>query len=392
MSVETHRARIDRVQELIRAQGLDALLCFKPQNTYYLSRFMPGTYSHPIAVLVPAIGDPALIIWANRGPNARLTSLVPDIRLYGNWAKEVGAATWTDAVLGAMSDRGLTQGAIGIEGDYAPVAYIESLREQAPEASFVDASNTVNTARVVKDADEIAAMRDACALTDVGMEAVHQAVAARKSEIEVSAACQAAMLDYWKNHLTKWQEFSFGHSEGAVHNSFWCYALAGDRVKMNSSQPSTRIIKDGELVWVVVIAALDGQHAELERTFAVGDVKGIQEDAFEGLLRIHEEGQQYLHPGRRLDDFHAKMMDLYDKHGYGDYKPGRIGHGIGLGSHEAPQMGPADKTVLEPNMMLTYEPNLRIPEFGGLQHSDSILITEDGFEYLTTYRRDLIRV
>lgn len=392
MSVENHRARIERVQALIRERGLDAMLCFKPQNTYYLSRFMPGTYSHPIAVLVPAVGDPALIIWANRGPNARLTSLVPDIRLYGNWGKEAGASTWTEAVFGALSDRGLTGSAIGIEGDYAPVAYIDSLRKEAPAASFTDASAVINAARSVSDEDEIAAMRDACALTDVGMAAAHEAVAARKSEIEVSTASQAAMLEHWKNHLTKWQEFSFGHSEGAVHNSFWTYALAGERVKMNSSQPSTRVIKDGELVWVVVIAALDGQHAELERTFAVGDVSGIQEDAYKGLMRIHQEGQQYLHPGRRLDDFHAKMMDLYDKHGYGEFKPGRIGHGIGLGSHEAPQMGPSDQTVLEPNMMITYEPNLRIPAFGGLQHSDSILITEDGFEWLNNYRRDLIRV
>lgn len=388
----THDDRLARMQGLVQKAELDAILCFKPQNTFYLTRFMPGTYSHPIAALVPAAGESALIIWANRGPNARLTSKVQSIYTYGSWAQEVGSPTWVDAIVDCLRERGLEKARIGIEGSYLPLGYAEAIRHALPQLTLVDAGDVVDAARSIKDADEIAAMRDAAHLTDVGMAAVHQAVAQRRSEIEVSVAATEAMLDYWKRNLTHRQEFSFGHSEGAVHNSFWAYALTGDRVRMNSAQPSTRVIKDGELVWVVVLAALDGQHAENERTFAVGEISDLQQDAFEALLRIHDEGLKLLGPGIALDELHRQMMQLYEKHGMGQYKPGRIGHGIGLGAHEAPQMGANDTTVLEPGMLLTYEPNLRIPAFGGLQHSDSILITDEGFEFLTSYRRDLIRV
>lgn len=385
--------RIARLQARMVAEGLDGIVLAKPQNTFYTTGFMPGTYSHPVLSFVPAHGEPALVIWANRMPNARENALTQRLYPFGKWAQESGHAEWGAAMAHAVSDSGIPdQPRIGYEAGQLPVGQFERLSAVFESADFVDATPVIEAARMVKGEEEVAAMRDACLLTDVGMAAVEAAMAAGRSEIDISAAAQRAMLDYWVEHLAHRRDFSFGNSEAGVHNSFWCYALAGDRVRMNSSQPTQRVIRDGELVWVVVIAALDGQHAENERTFAVGDIDQEKLDAFTGLLKIHREGQQLIGPGVRLSDFHHEMMALYDKHGFGAFHPGRIGHGIGLGSHEAPQMGPDDDTVLQPGMMLTYEPNLRIPSFGGLQHSDSLLITDDGFEFLTTHRRDLIRV
>ena len=384
--------RIRRLQRRLVETDLDALVCLKPQNSFYCTGFMPGTYSHPVAGIVPAHGEPALVIWANRGPNARENSLARRIHTYGSWGLESGVKNWAEAAAGALVEDGIVSGRIGIEAGHLPIGLAEELRAAIPHLELVDATHILEACRMRKDAVEIAAMRDACALTDVGMAAAHAAVRAGATEIDVSAAAQRAMLEHWVSMYPHRRDFSFGNSEAGVHNSFWCYVLAGDRVRMNSSQPTQRVIQDGELVWVVVIAALDGQHAENERTFAVGAIDAEKTAAFEALLRIHAAGQRLIGPGVRLSDLHAGLMDLYDEEGYGQYKPGRIGHGIGLGSHEAPQMGPDDNTLLEENMMMTYEPNLRIPSFGGLQHSDSILIVDDGFEFLTGYQRDLIRI
>ena len=78
--------------------------------------------------------------------------------------------------------------------------------------------------------------------------------------------------------------------------------------------------------------------------------------------------------------------------GYGKYLPGRIGHGLGLGPHEPPSLGPRDETVLRAGMIFTLEPNLRIPELGGVQHSDTLLVTETGYEVMTTTRGGYIQV
>lgn len=387
-----YRERIGRLQRLLDENELDGLLCVKPQNSYYCTGFMPGTYSHPVVGYVSTTGEPGLVVWANRGPNARETSLARRINTYGSWAGERGVASWSQAMAKVLAEDGTAAGRLGVEGSYLPMGWASELVAANPGLELVDATDLVDACRMRKDQDEIAAMRDACRLTDVGMAAAHAAVRPGATEIDVSAAAQRAMLDHWVAHLGHRRDFSFGNSEAGVHNSFWCYVLAGDRVRMNSSQPTQRVIRGDELVWVVVIAALDGQHAENERTFAVGDIDDEKMRAYTSLLQIHEEGQARLRPGVSLVEVHARLMALYDQYGYGDFKPGRVGHGIGLGSHEAPQMGPGDDTILQENMMITYEPNLRIPSFGGLQHSDSILITTDGFEFLTTYRRDFIRV
>ena len=384
--------RIARLQRLIADAKLDAILVFKPQNTFYCSYFMPGLYSHPIAVLVPAAGEPALIIWANRGPSARESSAVRDIVTYGRWSQEIGHADWTAAVAHAVTGRGLGAARIGIEGSYLPAGHLDRMRAALPDAGFTDLGDVMTRARMVKDADELAAMRDACALTDVGVAAAERAAGARGTEIEISQAAMVAMHDHWREHFPHRGAFDFGQSEGGVYNSLWCYTLAGDRVRLNCAQPTARRVRDGELVWSVVAAALDGQHAENERTFAIGELDRTRRDAYESLLRIRDDGQALIRPGVRLSDFHERMLGLYREHGYGEFTPGRIGHGIGLGAHEEPSMGASDDTMLEPGMTITYEPNLRIPAFGGLQHSDTILITGDGFEFLTRHRRDLIAV
>lgn len=392
MDVQFVPERITRLQRHIAAAGLDAVLVFKPQNTFYCSGFMPGLYSHPIAVLVPAAGEAALIIWANRGPSARESSGLRDIVTYGRWAKEIGHPDWAAAVGHAMQERGLGEARIGYEGDYLPAGYLDRLRMVADGARFRDMGDVISRARMVKDVDELAAMRDACTLADIGVAAAQEAAAKRGTEIEISQAAMFAMQDHWREHLSHRGAFDFGTSEGGVYNALWSYTLAGERVRMNCAQPTDARARDGELVWTVVTAALDGQHAENERTFAIGELDDTRRDAYESLQRIHAEGESLIRPGVRLSDFHKQMLSLYRKHGYGDFLPGRIGHGIGLGTHEEPSMGPKDDTVLQPGMTITYEPNLRIPAFGGLQHSDTILITETGFEYLTKHRRDLITV
>jgi Xaa-Pro aminopeptidase len=69
-----------------------------------------------------------------------------------------------------------------------------------------------------------------------------------------------------------------------------------------------------------------------------------------------------------------------------------VGHGLGLGPHEPPSLGPHDRTVLRPGMVVTFEPNLRVPGVGGLQHSDTVLLVDGGCEFITAVRRDFLQV
>jgi Xaa-Pro dipeptidase len=161
---------------------------------------------------------------------------------------------------------------------------------------------------------------------------------------------------------------------------------------MNSAPPTIRRPVDGELQWTVIWTAVDGMHAENERTVAIGLIDSERRRAFETVLEIRDEVLPHLRPGVSCAEVYDVARQGYLRRGYGDHLPGRIGHGLGLGPHEQPSLGPHDDLVLEPGMTVTIEPNLRVPSFGGVQHSDSVLITEAGPELLTTTRRDLIQV
>jgi Xaa-Pro dipeptidase len=388
----TLSGRLARVQEGLRERGADVLVSFKPQNTFYLSGFSPVLYSHPVIVVLPATGEPTLVVHALRGHSSRSTSPLTDIRTYGRWSTEVGAADWLSAVVGVLNEGGLATGAVGVESDFLPMATAEALRAALPGARLVDAGDAVMRARHVKDAGELRAIRAASRISDVGMDAAIAAVAERASEIEVSVAAMTAMQREWQRNFADFLAIDFGSTEGGVINALWSYCLVGDRVPLNSMPPTTRRPADGEIVWVVIWTACDGIHAENERSVAVGELDAQRRRAFEALLAVRAEAQQAIRPGATCADVYRAAEKSYVDHGYGDYLPGRVGHGLGLGPHEAPSLGPADDLVLASGMTLTFEPNLRIPSFGGLQHSDSLVVTDDGFEFLTTTRRDLIQV
>ena len=388
----TVRARWARVQENLRAADVDAMIVLKPQNTFYLSGYTPVIYSHPALVVLPAEGEPVFVLHALRAHSSRRVSLITDIRPYGRWAREIGPDHWWQVLSDVLAERGLAGGRIGIEGEFLPHNHLARFTEALPGATFVDAGQALMRARYVKDAAELESLRVAASVADAGMDAVLTAVAERRSEVEVSAAAMRAMQETWATRHPDRIAIDFGNLEGGVFNSLWAYSLVGDRVPMNSAPPTDRRPVDGEIQWTVIWTAIDGMHTENERSVAVGRLDAERQAAFEALLEINEEVKPYLRPGLSCAEVYEAARASYVRHGYGDYLPGRIGHGLGLGPHEQPSLGPHDDLVLAPGMVLTIEPNLRIPSFGGLQHSDSVVITDAGFEYLTTTRRDLIQV
>lgn len=387
-----HRRTVD-LQRLLRENAFDGLICLKPQNTYYLSGFNPIIYSHPVAVVLPVDGASALLVHALRDDHARSSAWVDDIRLHGKWAgKTTMSEDWLGALQAILEEKSLVDARIGIEADFLPIATMRMLETALPRATFGDASELIMAARMVKEPSELEAMRAAASMADAGMEVALDAAHAGATEQEVSTAAMAAMNRAWIGKFGNFEVADFGNLEGGIHNSLWCYCLTGDRVLMNCDNPTSRKLQAGELALIVIWTCCNGMHAENERAVAVGSAKPELKRMYEALLKIREDGLPAIKSGISCSELHTAVVAAYSRYGYGDYIPGRIGHGMGLGAHEHPSIGAGDTTVLRPGMVLTYEPSIRVPGLGGLQHSDTILLTDNGFEYLTKTRRDYITV
>ena len=387
------RTRVRRLTERMRAEGIDLLVTLKPEHSFYLSGFNPIIYSHPVVAILDADGNATLLIHALRDDHARASTWVSDIRLYGRWGtKKTLGMSWLNALRDIVAEKGAERGVIGIEESWMPVARLAEIHAVLPDVQFRNTSPMFKDVRTVKDDDEIADLRIAADLADRGMEAAIAALDAGGSEQDIDTESMAAMNRRWFEAYPDVETCDFGSLEGGVQNGLWCWCLAGDRVALNCDNPTLRVPASGELVTIFIWTAANGTHAENERTVAVGAIDDAKRQAFEAILEIRERTQGSIAPGHTCADLFNEAKSHYERLGYGAYLPGRIGHGMGLGCHEEPSLGPDNTEPLVPGMVLTFEPNLRIPEWGGLQHSDTVVVTDDGCEFVTTSPRGLLAV
>ena len=140
MTTNVGAQRIDFLRRAMRERHIDALVCLKPQNSFYLSGFNPIIYSHPVVAILPREGDPVLLVHALRDDHARQSSWVRDIRLFGAWStKQTMGHDWLAALWAILQERGVAEGTLGIEGDFLPIATMDQLRRRLPDARFADA-------------------------------------------------------------------------------------------------------------------------------------------------------------------------------------------------------------------------------------------------------------
>ena len=384
--------RMARLRQGMREQQVDALVCMKPQSAFYLSGFNPILFSHPVVAILPLEGELTILVHALRDDHARQSAWASDIRLFGAWStKKSMGPDWLAALQSILEEKGVLTGTLGVDGDFLPLERLRQFEQRFARARLKDASGLIMRARMVKDPAEIEAMRASCRLADTGMQAALGVVGAGKTERQVAVEAMVAMNRAWASGYPEHEVGSFGSLEGGVHNALWSFCLAGDHILVNADNPSHRVIAEGEIAWTFVGAACSGMHSENERSVAIGKLSDEKRRAFDAVLEINQVLYPAVRPGVSFADLFGVAKRAYERLGYGVYLPGRIGHGIGLGPHEEPSISPREELLLEPGMIVTIEPNLRIPEWGGLQHSDTVLITDAGFDFLTTTERGLIQ-
>ena len=388
------RPRIARLKAAMAEAGIDALVSFKPEHTFYMSGFNPILYSHPVIAILPADGEPTIVVHALRVAHGRDEGFVPDLRAYGAWSttKTMGA-NWQDVLQAILAEKGLDGARIGMEADATPLARWKAVEALVPGATLVDSSALIDRCRLVKDPDEIANARIAADLADRGMEAAIDALAAGGTERDAHTASVTAMNLHWTKALPDVEVADFGSLEGGAVNGLCTWVLSGERMFRNCDNSIIRTPERGEAVSVFVWAVANGIHAENERSVAMGPVSDGQRRAIDTILGIREALTPLMKPGLPMADlFHTTKAMLVEA-GYEANIPGRIGHTIGIGAHEHFSLDGKTDVILEEGMLFTLEPNLRVPAEGvSTQYSDTVLIGADGHEFLTRSRGGYIEV
>ena len=386
---EIARARVGRIQEGMTELGLDAAVFLKPQNVFYLSNWNSIVMTNPTYVLVPGQGEPVLLAWAHRLAHAREESWLADLRLFGRWGSHEGLApTGPEAVARILA--GWRARRVGVEMEYLPAGIADQL-QAAGSLILLDISPVIWAARFVKDAEELRRLRVAGALADAGMARAIEALREGVAEADVAVAAECAMRERWAREYADGEVAGFPGQEGGVVSGLWCWCQSGPRIGLPADAPSGRRIRRGDPVFIAVWATYEGYLAENERTVIVGPASPLVRRAYECMLRAREAAIARMRPETAVSAVYEAAMEVYRREGFGDQRPGRIGHGIGLGGHERPSIAPDDPTVLRPGMVLTMEPSLFV-EGTGLRHSDTIVVGPEGARILTTTPRGMLAV
>ena len=387
-----YAARIQRLQVSIASQGMDTLIATKPQTFFYLSDFNPILFSHPTMVVLPAKGAPTMLVWAIRLDHARGEAMIEDLRLFGRWGdKPYLALDPYDALLKILEERGLTRGVLGVEEDHLSAKLLTKLTTMLPSATFRDASPLIEHARFVKDAEEVARLRSAARLADVGMLAAVDAIRERRTEAEIGMRAEGAMRELWAREYPDHETAGFAGSEGAIWSALWCWVVSGPRLMINADTPKARRVQEGEFALPQVWAVFDGYTAENERTVAVGGMSPEMRRGFEAVIAAREAAFSAVRPGATCEQVYEAAATVFRRHGFERFLPGRIGHSIGLGPHEHLSLGPGETTPLVPGMALTIEPGLFYSDVN-VRHSDTIVVTTEGHDVLTRTPAGILEV
>ena len=270
---------------------------------------------------------------------------------------------------------------LGYEGDFISLSQYQKLQDITQATKMVGVSDFLKRSRNIKDEYEINLLRLSSYLTNVGMEAALANI--RKSEAEASIAAEIAMRETWAKELSEFEISSFGNTEGGIVTALWCYSNSGYRVPYGCECPSNRVPQEGEVCLPVCWAAIDGYHSENERTVMIGKIPERYERAYDAMLAGRQNVFQMMKAGVAVSDVYAAGVAPYIEAGFGDYLPGRIGHGLGLSLHEFPSLSKDSSLVLEEGMVVTVEPGLVFAGWGSTRHSDTVVVRKDGIEILT---------
>ena len=302
-------------------------------------------------------------------------TLYTDFR-YANRARAIEGVEVAEVARGFIPAIGelLAGRRIQFEEQHLPYALYRALVDAGVDA--VPSTGVVEGLRAVKDADEIAALRRGGALSDEVFAALSQERFTGRSEKEVA----------W------WIERSFREA-GADGVSFEAIVAAGSTASSPHAVPGDAPIQSGVLVTIDAGCILDGYCSDCTRTFGVGEVSERLRELHALCLEAQLAGLTAVGPGVHGSDADAASRTLIEAAGLGWAYGHGMGHGVGLQIHEAPTLRPESTDTLEAGNVVSVEPGIYLPDEGcGVRIEDLVLVTEDGFERLTQFTKELLTV
>lgn len=288
-------------------------------------------------------------------------------------AQTAEVVAWRDGEdaygLVARALSGITE--IAVEKEHLSLHAAELITSRSGASELVDIGPELRRLRLLKNSAEIAKLQRAAAITDAATDEVISRARAGQSELELAMMLGAVIAELG----------------GTL--AFDSLVLSGASSALPHGRPSGRKLQAGDLVLFDFGAAFEGYKADTTRMAVVGQPTDRQREIDRLVLEAHDAAIAAVRPGATTGDIDAAARSVIEAAGYGKEFFHRIGHGLGLETHEDPSLDPGSQTVLQAGMVFTVEPGIYISGWGGVRIEDDVVVEENGCRVLTKADRSL---
>ncbi|EIA5048418.1 aminopeptidase P family protein [Staphylococcus pseudintermedius] len=350
-------SKIEQLVQTLKEQQADAMWVSNPINIFYLTGYKSEPHERLFALLVRADGQQILFC--------------PQLEV-----EEVKTSPFTGDIIGYLDTENPfdkhreTYGTLLIEENHLTVQRYHALKNAFSVHTFEAADPIIRALRNVKTADEIDTLRQAAKLADkcmkIGVAFLKEGVTERE------------VVNHIENEIKKY---------GVNEMSFDTMVLFGDHAAAPHGTPGDRQLKNNEYVLFDLGVIYNHYCSDITRTVAFGQPDDKAQAIYDIVLKAEQTAIQHIKPGVTISELDDIARGIITEAGYGEYFPHRLGHGLGLEAHEYQDISSTNQNSLEAGMVLTIEPGIYVPNVAGVRIEDDILVTEDGYESLSGYKK-----
>lgn len=263
---------------------------------------------------------------------------------------------------------------IGFEAETISFHQYKEYREKL-SASMVPTYQVVEKLRMVKDSQEISCIKEAAQIADQAFKHILSFLKEGVAERDI-----ALELEY------------FMKKSGASDLSFGTIIASGASSSLPHAVPTDKKLQNSDFVVMDFGCIYKGYCSDMTRTVVIGKAGNRHKEIYETVLIAQKKALEGIEPNKKGKDIDKIARDYIASKGYGEYFGHGLGHCVGMEVHENPRFSMNEETIFLPGMVVTVEPGIYIPDFGGVRIEDLVVVTQEGMDNLTSSPKELIEV
>jgi len=362
-TTDDYTARMERAAAHAAEAGLTGLLVTPGPDLLYFTGYAPIAITERITMLaIPATGDPTMIVPVLERPDAEKSPA----------AGAVALEDWTDGSDPYEATAGMLDGSGRYAiSDSAWAMHVLGLQRALPRSSYESMTSAMPLLRAVKGADELERLTAAGAAADASFEDIAGVQFAGRKESDIAADLSNFLIEH-------------GHSQVD-----FTVVGSGPNGANPHHEMSERVIEEGDMVVLDFGGLKDGYGSDTTRTIHIGEPTDEEREVHEIVRQAQQAGYEAVRSGIACQEIDRAARKVITDAGYGEYFIHRVGHGIGLTTHEPPYMVEGETHLIEPGMCFSIEPGIYLPDRFGVRIEDIVVATDDGGRRLNNTSREL---